>query len=696
MYIGSPGGGVWRTRDGGHVWTPLFDRMPSMAIGALALDPLHPATIFAGTGNDGAYAGYMGVGLYRSHDEGNHWSRVGGSQFEGCAFDALKIYPTEDQLMVAAVSVDPMYSGPATPCLGGVYLSTDGGTTWNRWLARSRVDDVTFGQARLLPVGVSDTGLTNALAIEVFAGVHGEGLYRASVLLTAGGGDSPGTWQQVAGGLPTSGMSEVKVAVAPSNPARAYVIMGNPEPGPLTLLGGWTTADDGQSWTSFDSPPGNWAGMALTVDPYESSRLYFGSAFIYRVDGAGATVVPLSQGDKAHMDVRAMTFDSLHRLYVGTDGGLVRTSDDESFESVNGNLSIAQVNPGLAGTLQGNGAVVPGGPFLAGLIDNGTVQYNGTQVWHEVFSGDGSFSAVDPAHPDTEYVTVQSLGLYKALDGATFTFAGDPRWGTESRAFFAPFVMDLARPDRLYAGTEKVYRSTDAAGSWQIISPDFHSLLTAIAPASSDPQVVYAGTRGAGIETTADGGGNWTQGAGLPDRAVNDLAVNPGTASEAWAALGGFGAGHLFHTTDTGQTWTDASGDLPDAPVNAVAVDNRYSPPVLFVGTDVGVFISTRWRLAVAGIRRTARLARDGSPAEHRREPARGRHVRPRHLGRPRARAATLQASIGHRPAQADLPRPASLTPRTPATRDWGGSRPQSLVPPARPARLAYRLPPIA
>ncbi len=501
--------------------------------------------------------------------------------------------------MVAAVSIDPTYSGPATPCVGGVYVSTNGGTTWTRWLARDQVDDVSFGACGSCP---SRSARRPSTCLPAYAT---RDWYRGEIVLWPNGAYGPGTWQQVAGGLPTSGMSGVSVAVAPSDPSRLYAMLGLPEGNPSDLLGAWTSADGGQSWTPFTPPHASWLGLALQVDPANARTLYVGSGVVWRVDDAGGSSTVIADTSKIHIDVRALAFDAAHRLYIATDGGLVSTLDDQAFTSANGNLAISQVYPGVSGTLAGNGALAPGGPFLAGLQDNGTARFDGPQVWHAVgYGGDGGFTAIDPTHVNTQYVTAQDLTVFKTDDGANFSGAGDSRWATEPTLWIAPLVMDTSHPDHLYAGTDKVYRSINAASSWDPISPAFGytDKISAIAPAASDEQVVYAGTTELGIETTGDGGTDWTSGAGLPERSVNDIAVNPSNASEAWAALGGFGSGHLFHTTDEGQTWTDISGDLPDSPVNAVAVDTRYHPALIFVGTDVGVFLasqgSTRWAIS--------------------------------------------------------------------------------------------------
>jgi hypothetical protein len=153
------------------------------------------------------------------------------------------------------------------------------------------------------------------------------------------------------------------------------------------------------------------------------------------------------------------------------------------------------------------------------------------------------------------------------------------------------------------AGNHRIWRATNAALTgcstalnWQLTSPTLNGAVTTIAPAPSNTSVVYASTAGSRGLWVNTGSTTWTNtiANGLPAATVTDIAVSPTSPSTAWAALGNFGAfGHLWRTTNSGGTWTDVSGNLPNAPISAVAVDSRTSPSTLYVGTDVGVFWST-------------------------------------------------------------------------------------------------------
>ncbi|MGH7469524.1 MAG: WD40/YVTN/BNR-like repeat-containing protein, partial [Longimicrobiales bacterium] len=158
-----------------------------------------------------------------------------------------------------------------------------------------------------------------------------------------------------------------------------------------------------------------------------------------------------------------------------------------------------------------------------------------------------------------------------------------------------PLVMDPVNAQVLYFGTNRVYRTADAAESWTPVSPVLvttNGAVSAIAPAAGDPGTVYAGTNTGLLHITRDTGRAWVQrSVGLPQRAITDIAVDRADALTAYVTVSGFGTGHVFRTINGGQSWSNVSANLPDMPVNAVLVDPA-SRGVVMIGTDLGVFVS--------------------------------------------------------------------------------------------------------
>jgi uncharacterized repeat protein (TIGR01451 family) len=152
--------------------------------------------------------------------------------------------------------------------------------------------------------------------------------------------------------------------------------------------------------------------------------------------------------------------------------------------------------------------------------------------------------------------------------------------------------MSSADPLTLLAGSTSLYRTVNSGSNWSALGGPFASPISAIGPAKSNSQVIYVGLSQGGVNTTTNSGGSWTAGTGVPTRFVTDFAVNPVNAAETYATFSGFGTPHVYRTTNSGATWASVSGNLPNTPVNALAVDWRASPATLYAGTDVGVFRS--------------------------------------------------------------------------------------------------------
>jgi hypothetical protein len=578
IYVASAGGGVWKTTNGSQSWTPLFDAMPSMDVGALALDPHHPETVFAGTGSRYSTS-YGAVGVFVSKNGGASWAQAGGTTFTGCTIARFAFHAEIPGVVLAAASLNETSAPTNITCLGGVYASLNGGKTWIRWLENPKVTDVIVAGS------------------QVFAGVEGEGVLTSQVLQTAfGTALLASSWTQVTGGLPTSDMSRVRLVSAPSNPMRLYAAIGL-FGSPALIKGIWWSNNGGLSWTaSTKKPNDNYWFMGFAVSPKDPDTAYFGGTTLWRTVDGGVTFEQLTNLDTGpvqtiHVDTPAIAYDALGRVLLGTDGGLFLTTDGAAFANLNTNLSIVQLYA-ISGTLAG-GTVLPAGPLLAGAQDNGTMRYQTGTVWKFIgFGGDGGPNAVNPENGAVLYVSAQMQNLGKSENyGDDVDVISDPQWYTQGGPWFSPLALDRANPDRLLVGVLQVWETLNAAGSWKPISPDFGGI-SAIAPAPSAPGTLYVAS-GDGLRLTLNGGLSWNDiSAGLPDRYITRIAVHDTQPNQAWIAMSGFGGGHIFHTSTSGGSWQDVSTSLPDTPVNALAIDTRHTPAWLFAGTDIGVFIS--------------------------------------------------------------------------------------------------------
>ncbi len=612
-YVGASGGGVWKTTDDGLSWTPIFDAQPSVSIGSIAIDPADPQIILVGTGDR---FDYFGNGIFRSTDGGATWTKVGGPAFDGCSVASIAFEPGKPSVVLAGVrssealqhaSVgDGSGSTCTTPTVtkgDGIYRSTDSGQTWTKQETVS-VDSIVY----------------SSFTRSWFAGFGGYGVARST--------DDGLTWTAAANvsqlftNPPNDNFDNPRLAVSPSDPSRLYVAIGKFDG---FLHGLYTSGDGGATWSKVggiadfcgDDPITYgqcFYDLAIAVDPSDPLKLYVGAVrmFAITVSGTTGTETPIGgnqpyagfgPGDEVHADQQWFQFDSLGRMWVGNDGGVWRTPDGgTTFDNLNAGLGIATLYPGVSGSISG--------PLLSGAQDNGVSKTSGSIGWQEISGGDGGYTAVDPGnHQNLSWTQPDELN--RSTDGGSSVFAhvGLTSGVGRSSYFIPPVVASPPNAARVLFGTqglEIVDWSQGTFGTWWDESPIFtngtdNCCVSAIAQSASSPAVVYVGTGFGGLEvstnfptTTLPGSPTWTDTSsnGLPVRFVSDVMVDPSNSAQAWVSMSGYGSGHVFHTTTTGGTWTDISGDLPDVPVNSIVVDPS-STSTIYAGTDIGVFRTT-------------------------------------------------------------------------------------------------------
>lgn len=579
VYVGAATGGVWRTDDDGKSWRPVTDSLPTTAVGAVAVDPARPDTVWVGTGEANDVGTAVGLGIFRSADGGKHWAAANGNApFRGCATADLLVLPGTVLATVLAGSLlnDPVVNSRCPQ--PGVWRSTDAGRRWQRVVA-GHVQDL--AQAR-----------TGAL----FAAGGGDvGVLRSD--------DAGATWRSLAVGLPPgAAVRRAVIDVAPDDPQRLVVAFASPSG---SLLGAFTSRDGGASWhlvASTSSPCGYSGGVDvsgqcwydLTVLAEAGGTFLLGGVVLQRLSSAGGPAVPIGVGS-IHVDQHALARDDRGRIWLGNDGGVYRSADrGQTWSGLNRGLAITQFNHGASTTA--------GGGLVGGTQDNGTLLRRGG-TWVQVLGGDGGATATHPRAPDLVYASYQLMRPNRSRDGGDswipIDFGLPPG---EPRAFYAPLVGDPADPDTLYTATHRVFRSTDAGELWLPVSPPLEDYVTALAVAPSEAATVYAATD-SGVVTTRDGGTTWLPAlTRTPLRRATSLTVDPRAASRAWLTLGGYGAGHVHETTDAGRTWVDVSAGLPDLPVHDVLLDVRTG--VLYAGTEAGVFRrnGTTWTAEPVGM----------------------------------------------------------------------------------------------
>jgi photosystem II stability/assembly factor-like uncharacterized protein len=567
LYVGGAQGGVWRTTDGGISWTPLTDKECSLAMGSIALDPVNPAIVYAATGEQ-HFSGdsYYGCGVLRSTDGGNTWTRLGATTFIRSRISRLLILPstagtvTTTTILVAADN--------------GLWRSANGGASWTQ-----------------LRTGIAtDLVLDPANEQIMYVAVRTQGVFRSA--------DGGTTWQPLGVGFPTASVGRINIAITRTASNRLFASVHNISDS--MLLGIWTTTDAGATWTQLPATGascGNqcWYDMFIAVHPTNPNTIYFGGVRLYRSLDGGVSFATI--GNSIHVDQHNIAFDPQNpqRVYVTNDGGIYRSDDGgTSWVSLSAGLELTQFYGGIS-LHPSEHAIV-----LGGTQDNGTLRYNNNPTWAAVIGGDGGFTAINYDNPTIQFgetqwtTTSMSSGPRRSDAGGPFARKVNGIVTTETALFIPPMVMDPNNPQVLYFGTNRLYRTTDAAESWRPISAALtpSGAISAIAPAAPDPATVYVGTSTGLLHVTRDTGATWTQrNTGLPQRSITDVAVDRADPLTAYVSVSGFGTGHVFRTVNGGQSWSNVSSNLPDIPVNALLLD-PVSRGIVMIGSDLGVFMS--------------------------------------------------------------------------------------------------------
>ena len=565
VYLGSAMGGVWRSDDGGENWRPLTDNAPSLAIGDIAIDPVNPNVVWAGTGEGNPFSGasYYGAGILKSTDGGANWQVINGPNstiapvqpvFINAGILKIEIDPTNTNTVYVTTGTGRSSSAASSPFVNaplgqrGLWKTTDGGQSWTNL-------NVTNDGGRISAMDVITDPLNRQ---RVFAAMLDDGIYRSE-----NGGQ---TWTYLQTGLPADGFRRIALAVGPplqgSQNSTIYAALAATD---STLLGIFRSTNNGANWTQVATPQD--AGqtnynLAILTDPADARVVYYvtsaaetnDSGTLWRTTNAGQTWEDLSYGDATsgglHADSHALAIarSNPNILFTGNDGGVFRTNNAKAaaasvaWTSLNNTLNITQfqmiaLHPTSLDFMVG------------GTQDNGTNRYSGNASWTNLAEGDGGFAYIDQSNPKVVWQTFQNsssataarFGPRVTLDGTVNQIAWlnrrcincTARAGgfnpTDRVGFYAPLAghpgFTGEQGNVVYFGTMRVYRTADRGVNFSGIGPSSDGFgtdlskgqgrLNAIAahprlnPAQgSDPQgeVVWAGTSDGNVQVTTDAG----------------------------------------------------------------------------------------------------------------------------------------------------------------------------------------------
>ncbi len=605
VYAGAATGGVFKSMDMGHTWSPIFDGQANLSIGDIAVDPVNSNIIYVGTGEaNGGHNNFPGGGVYKSRNGGITWQLLGLE--ETITIGRILIDPSNPQrIFLAAVG---SYFSPNTE--RGVYRSDNGGITWDKKLfitdSTGTIDIIMDPEnpARLM------VAMWERVRRPTKSHLHGKtsGLYRTF--------DNGESWEYIdpTNGLPDpnqKNVGRIGLAISPINPDIVYALYTNGS----YYQGLYKTSDFGDQW--FDADPDkeighgagdfSWYFGQIRIHPTNPDIVYaMDVSFMRSTDGGETWPIKYGYGnspDDFHVDHHALAFHPENPDYIieGNDGGInISTDAGVTWEKVS-ELPVTQfyeINLDYQNPER----------LYGGTQDNGTMRTSTGALddWQKIYGGDGFYVIVDPKDPNVIYAESQFGSLGKSTNGGSdFRSVLSGINQNEPTNWSTPVIMDPNDHLVLYYGTDRIYRTTDGANSWTPISPNLTDNLsgtalgtvTTIAVSPVNSSIIWAGTDDSHVWISTDYGENWSDVSGsLPYRWVTRIVPDPQHSSIAYVTLSGLKwvdpQPHVFRTENLGRNWNDISNNLPDAPVNAFAV-NPLNTQNLFVGTDLGAYYST-------------------------------------------------------------------------------------------------------
>jgi len=621
-YAGAASGGVWKSTDGGNRWDPIFDKQPAAAIGALAVAPSQPTTVWAGTGEAWVIrdVDVMGDGIYKSTDAGKTWKNVGLPQ--SGRIGRIIVHPTNPDIVFACVL--GRTTGPQQE--RGVYRTSDGGQHWDRVLF---ADEKTGCSGLSMDPQNPHTLFAGMWQVEMHTWAELSGGPGSGVYVSHDGGT---TWKRIEGhGLPKSPVGKIDVAVAPTNSNRVYALIQTADQGSV-----WRSDDGGENWkaVNYQRQLIGRAGyyIRLAVSPANDNEiLVANSSFFQSLDGG-------FNFDEKHWggDTHDIWFDpkDADRFVITDDGGLtITTVHGRGFHRVQ--LPIGQMYHVDVDNQ------VPY-YFYSNMQDDGNMrgpsvpQGYGEVGWDHGMGGcESGFTVPDTSDPNVVWATCYGNKVtrwdarYKKARSVSpwqITLDSPPNAIKYRCHWTSPLAVDPFDHDTVYYGCQVVFKTSDGGQTWSVISPDlstqdaahiipsggivgdnlgqfYGEVVFAIAPSKIQKGLIWAGTNDGQLWYTKDGGGNWTNVSknisGLPPLGtITSIAPSAFDAGTAYISVDLHLADNrdpfIYKTTDFGNSWTPIMGNLPKSELSYVRViaEDPNGRGVLFAGTGNELYYS--------------------------------------------------------------------------------------------------------
>lgn len=628
FYMGTTGGGVWRSNDAGNTWENLSDaQIKCGSIGAIAVAPSDPSVIYVGTGSACPRGNISaGVGMYRSIDKGKNWEFIGLPK--SGMIGKIEVHPANPDVAFVAALGNPFGPNPER----GVYRTMDGGKKWD--LVHTAGDST--GCVDL----VMDPSNPRILYAAMWRAerkpwtLH-DGGKKGGIWKSVDGGT---TWKKLEGGLPTGLLGRIGITASPVNPNRLWAIIITPDDNTSGL---YRSEDAGENWTrvcrDHRLQQRGWYYSHVTADPKNENAVYINNVdFMKSIDGGHSFYeINVPHGD-------------CHGIWLNPDNPniMINCNDGGATVSLNGGKTwTAQENQPTSEFYRVT--VDDQFPYqlYAGQQDNTTISIPSrdpgglthTEHWHDVGGSECADVAVSPFDPNIIWATAYSgeITIMNRADGSVRQVTAYPHYteGTEMRdlkyrfQWNAPVLASRHTPNTVYYCSNFVHRSTDNGQTWQIISPDLtrkmdqylgmpggpiqhdatgvevYSTAFVIEEAPQTAGELWVGSDDGRMHLTRDGGKTWTEitpkGIIPFECTINKIELSVHAPGRAFVAVQNYRNNdfkpYILRTNDYGKSWqllTNGNNGIPNGHFTRAIAENSNKKGMLFAGTEYGMYVS--------------------------------------------------------------------------------------------------------
>lgn len=624
-YMGTTGGGLWKTHNGGQNWYNISDGFfETGSVGAVAVSASDPNVVYCGMGEH-AIRGVMtsyGDGVYKSIDAGETWKKIGLEKSQHIS--RIVIHPNDPNTVFIAAQ-GALFAPNSER---GIYKSTDGGENWRKVLF---VNDSTGGvelsmDPKFPHIMYAAMWQHQRTPWKVISGGSGSGLYKSV--------DAGESWSKIHNGLPSE-KGKMAVAVAPSNPKKVYALV---ESDSQQDKGGlFVSANAGESWSMVSGDnrltQRAWYYTEVFVDPNDENNVYVLSAPALRSQDGGKTWERLfgTHGDYHDLWINP---NNSRNMVIANDGGAAVSYDFGETWSPQNQMPTAQFYRISVDNLF---------PYnvYAGQQDNSSVKIAsmshgrrsiGREDWTYAAGGESAFLAFDPDNP-AKVMGGSYLGTIELLDmnskisnkvmAAPIQYLG--RAARDMKYLFnwnAPIIKSVHEPNTYYHAAQLVLRTTDEGLTWEEMSPDLtrnqdakqgkgggpytveavgaenYGTLAYFIESQHEAGVFYSGSDDGYVFITQDNGDSWKNitPKGLQECLINAIEVSPHDPATVYIATTRYKFNDytpaIYKSTNYGKNWTNISDGIPYGAFTRVVREDQERRGLLYAGTEKGIFIS--------------------------------------------------------------------------------------------------------